>query len=450
MSASRPRADVVVIGAGAAGVAAARRLHDARVDIVVLEARDRIGGRIFTRRDTATPVPIELGAEFVHGSAPALRRVLLDASIPSIDVGGQRWMTMGGGGLRPFDDFWERLDRVMSRLPRSGRDRSFHDFLAEHPGGGRLSRERALARQFVEGFHAADTRRISAQVLAHGGSPRGDVREQRICRIVGGYDRVIEWLAAPIARSIQTSTIVTTVRWQRKGLLVEARYADGRARAPLEAAAAIVAVPLGVLQAPADAVGAIAFVPELTQKQAALELLAVGFVLRVTLRLREPFWASDRLARRMRAGSLDTLSFLHTADSDFPVWWTAYPLHAPVIVGWRGGPGAHRLAQLRPEEIEECAMASLARQLSIPLSRIRRMVECVWVHSWEHDPFARGAYSYQKVGGADAPRSLARPIHGTLFFAGEATDAEGGTGTVDGAIASGHRAARQVLRSLRT
>jgi monoamine oxidase len=437
-----------VIGAGAAGVAAAHKLHDAGVDIVVLEARERLGGRIFTRRDAATSVPIELGAEFIHGSAPELRRVLRDASIPSIDVGGQRWMT-AGKGLRPIDDFWERLDRVMRRLPRSTRDRSFHDFLAEQPGGRRLARERTLARQFVEDFHAADARLISARALAGSGSPRGDVREQRIGRIVGGYDRLIEWLAGPVAPSIQTSTIVTTVRWQRKRVLIETRYADGRARAPVEAAAAIVAVPLGVLQAPADAVGAIAFLPELTQKQAALERLAAGFVLRVTLRLSEPFWASDWFAKRMRTKSLDTLSFLHTADEEFPVWWTAYPMQTPVIVGWRGGPGAHRLAQLPPEDIEDCAMASLARQSGIPLSRIRRMVEGVWMHNWEHDPFARGAYTYQKVGGADAPGLLARPIQSTLFFAGEATNREGGTGTVDGAIATGHRAARQVLRALR-
>ena len=441
--------NVVVIGAGAAGLAAARVLHDADIDVVVLEARDRIGGRIFTRRDSATPVPIELGAEFIHGTAKDLERVLRDALIPTIDVGGQRWTTMRGG-LRPLDDFWERLDRVMRHLPRAKRDRSFHDFLTARPGGRRLAPERALARQFVEGFHAADPRVISARALASNGSPRGDVREQRIGRVVGGYDRVINALCAPIADAIQASTIVTAIQWKRGRVTIDARHADGRRRAPLTATAAIVAVPLGVLKAAPAQPGAIRFIPELRQKQAALDRLAVGFVLRVTLRLSEAFWASDWFAKQVQNDELDTLSFLYTSDDDFPVWWTAYPLRAPVMVGWRGGPRAHQLAQLPPDKVQATAVASLSRQFGVPAARLRSMVEGAWMHDWEHDPFARGAYSYQKVGGTDAPTVLARSIQRTLFFAGEATDSEGGTGTVDGAIATGERAARQVLRSLRT
>jgi monoamine oxidase len=82
--------------------------------------------------------------------------------------------------------------------------------------------------------------------------------------------------------------------------------------------------------------------------------------------------------------------------------------------------------------------------------RLARDVTHVWMHDWMNDPFARGAYSYQLVAGANAARDLARPIDGTLFFAGEATDTSGSTGTVHGALASGARAARQVLRALHT
>jgi monoamine oxidase len=79
---------------------------------------------------------------------------------------------------------------------------------------------------------------------------------------------------------------------------------------------------------------------------------------------------------------------------------------------------------------------------------MRSQVEETWMHDWVHDPFARGAYSYSMVGGAEAPRALARPLAGTLFFAGEATDTEGATGTVHGAIASGRRAARQAIKAI--
>jgi monoamine oxidase len=442
-------ADVLVVGAGAAGVTAARTLHEAGLDVVVVEARERIGGRIFTQRDSATAVPIELGAEFIHGSAPELDRVLHDASLSSVDVGGERWSTMDGRLLR-LDDFWDRLDRVLRRLPRTTQDESFEQFLQARPGGRRLTRERRLARQFVEGFHAADPSVISTQALARNGSPGEDVREQRIGRVVEWYDRVVEWLAAPVASSIQTSTIVSEVQWERRHVAVATRRADGLAGGAMEARAAVIAVPLGVLKAAPDEPGAIAFVPELRQKRAVLDQLAVGHVVHVTLRLTKPFWASGRFAKRTETAALDALSFLHTADEDFPVWWTAYPVRAPVMVGWRGGPAARRMAQLSPEEIKACAVASLARLIDVPLRRMRRMVEGAWLHDWEHDPFARGAYSYARVGGADAPRRLAQPIDGTLFFAGEATDPEGRTGTVDSAIATGRRAARQVLRALRT
>jgi monoamine oxidase len=419
-------------------VAAARALHDAGASVVVLEARERIGGRIFTHRDPGTPVPIELGAEFVHGSAEMLNEVLDDARLTSVDIAGRRYAA-GGGGLQPIDDFWEQLERVMRRLPKPpSRDRSFREFLDARPGGPRLARERRLALQWVEGFHAADPRAISNHALADGGWPAGDEAERRLGRVIGGYDRVVEWLAAPLASRIRLGAIVTHIRWQRSSVEVRVQHPDRQPRFAIEARAAIIAVPLGVLKASPGDVGAIEFVPPLDGKRAALDRLRVGSVVRAVMRLREPVWTSKD----------DTLSFLHSNDPDFPTWWTSYPMRTSVIVGWRGGPGARRLSQLGADELESRAVTSLARQLRISRQRLRALVDCFWTHDWEHDPFARGAYSYAAVGGSDAATALARPLRRTLFFAGEAADTEGGSGTVDGAITSGRRAAKQVLRAL--
>ena len=442
--------DVVVIGAGAAGLSAARALHEAGADVVVLEARERIGGRVFTHRDRRTPIPVELGAEFIHGSAPELNEILREAGLASCDISGRRWQ-VSAGGLRPADDFWERLDRVMRRLdPKRRPDRSFQEFVDRKPGGRRLSRARTLALQYVEGFHAADPARISERALAEGGSPRGDVRERRIGRVLDGYDRVIEWIAAPLGDRVRTSAIVTRLRWAPGNVAVEIRHADGRGRPSVTARAAVVAVPLGVLHAPVGETGAIAFDPELRQKREALQHLAMGTVVRITLRLTERFWASEWYARQIETEELDTLSFLYTSDERFPVWWTAYPVRAPVLVGWHGGPGALELSRLASEEIEDAAIGSLARQFRLPARRVRSLVEAAWTHDWTHDPFARGAYSYQTVGGEEAPAALARPVRGTLFFAGEAAGPDGRTGTVHGAIATGRRAAEEVMRSLTT
>ena len=443
------KTDVVIIGAGAAGLAAARFLDERGIDVVVLEARERIGGRILTHRDRSTPVPIELGAEFIHGSATDLDQILADASIASVDISGRRWQRFGDQ-LRPADDFWERVDRVFGRLQKRQPDRSFDAFLKSKPGGRRLANDRRLALQFVEGFHAADPALISGLALADGGSPQGDPRERRIGRLLDGYDRVTEWLAAPLGDRIRLSAVASRVRWAPGNVSVETRYLDGRTRPATDARAAIIAVPLGVLKAASGEAGAIEFDPDLRAKQQALARLEMGAVVRITLRLTERFWASDAFAKQAGNKALDTLSFFHTADEQFPVWWSVYPVRAPVLIGWHGGPGARALSLKAPEEIEEIAIASLARQFGVAPRRMRGMVEAAWMHDWQHDPFSRGAYSYQGVGGIDAPAALARPLRGTLFFAGEASDAEGRTGTVHGAIASGRRAAAEAERSLTT
>jgi monoamine oxidase len=442
-------ADVVVIGAGAAGISAARALQEKGIDVLILEARERIGGRVWTQRDRGISVPIELGAEFIHGSAEALQGVLQEAQLATIDIAGRRW-TSTGRRLRPLDDYWERLYRVMHLLDNgSKRDRSFQEFLATRPGGTRLVQERRFARQFVEGFHAADPRLISTQGLVEGGIPGEEMRETRLGHVIDGYDRVIEWLAKPLADSIRLGAIVTRLRWTRGAVVINVRDADGRNAFGVDARAAIVAVPLGVLQAPPDGAGALEFLPDLgAAKRQALALLESGSAVRVVLHLRECVWASEAFGGKMRTEELDSLNFLHSGDPDFPVWWTAYPVRAPVIVGWRGGPGARRLSRLPPTQIEARAVRSLARHLHMAPQRLRSMIEGFWMHDWEHDPFARGAYSYQRVGGVAATAALARPLNRTLFFAGEATDTDGGIGTVHGAIASGRRAATQVMRAL--
>jgi monoamine oxidase len=307
-----------------------------------------------------------------------------------------------------------------------------------------------LARQFVEGFHAADPRLISAKALVESGTPGEDVRETRLAHVVGGYDRLIEWLAAPVADRIRLGAMVTRVTWSPRQARVEVRSADGRSAYQVEARSVLVTVPIGVLQAPPGATGAIAFEPDLGRtKHQALDSLISGSAVRVGVHLRERFWASEEVGRKVGDEETDALGFLHSSDPDFPVWWTAYPVRAPVIIGWRGGPGARRLSHLPPDGIEARAIASLARHLKTTTRRMQSMVEGVWTHNWELDPFARGAYSYQRVGAANATDVLARPLKGTLFFAGEATGSGGSTGTVDGALETGRRAAKQISRALR-
>jgi monoamine oxidase len=410
---------------------------------LVLEARDRIGGRISTVRDPRAPHPIELGAEFVHGSAPELNEIAREAGLILYAVDGDRWRSRGGR-LTRLEDFWERLATVASRLDARKADRSFAEFLADAPGGRRAADARRLTRTFVEGFHAADARRISVRALADGGIPE-DRDEQRQLRILDGYDRVPQWLARDHADRIATGSVVERVEWTRGGVELSVRRIE--AVATVSARAAVITVPLGVLLAPAGEPGAIIFAPSLPMLSRVRGRLTMGSVVRIALLFKERWW-TERVRSVPNDASLESMSFLHGESGDIRVWWTLYPVQTPVMIGWAGGPAAERLAGRSAHEIRDRAMASLAANLGVSRHRVERHLETFWMHDWQRDPFSRGAYSYALVGGSDAAAQLARSIDGTLWFAGEAADPEGRNGTVHGAIASARRAARGVLRAL--
>jgi monoamine oxidase len=439
--------DVVVIGAGVAGLAAGRALNERGIDITIVEARKRIGGRIHTLRDESVGAPIELGAEFVHGSAPEVTRIAEDAGLRVVDVAGQRLETHGTG-FRPMDDYWERLDRVMRRLRSRTHDRSFDAFLARRPGGKALAADRTLARRYVEGFHAADITRISESALADGGSPEDDLEERRLGRLLDGYDQIPRWLAAPIAHSVRLSSVVSRVRWQPGAAEVSVVDADHRVRDVLNARAVVITVPLGVWRASADSTGAIALDPPLPDRDALLHRLEMGHVARVVIRVSKRFWTDSAYARRHGVRELHCLSLLQASRDDFSTWWTEYPTTTPLLVAWQGGLRAAAMLARGRDYTEECALRAMREVFHLSRTRVNALVEEVWCHDWTHDPFARGAYSYQAVGGHAAPSALARPVSSTLFFAGEAINVEGRTGTVDGAIATGRHAAAQVLAAL--
>jgi len=425
--------DVIIVGAGAAALAAARALRERGVRVEVLEARERIGGRVFTHRDPRAPAPIELGAEFVHGSAPEVMSIVREAGLLAVEVCGDRWERRGRR-LVASGDYFARLEHIMGRMSESRvPDRSFHEFLATVPGGRKFARDRVLAREYVEGFHAADALRISERALAKGGSPHGDVNEQRIGRVLDGYDHVLEWLARKPHDSVRLRTVVRNIEWEPGAVHIDT------SRGSYEATAAILTLPIGVLQArPGDA-GAVRIHPSIAKHEDALSLITTGPVTRIVMLFREAFW---------RDGKLANMSFLQGSDPDVPAWWTLAPLRAPMLVAWAGGRRAAVLALLRVEECLDRALSSAVRQLGIPRRKLESLLVDSWTHNWEDDPFARGAYSYPLVGGSEAGKLLAKPVRGTLYLAGEATVDEADSGTVHGAIRSGRRAATQVARRL--
>jgi monoamine oxidase len=118
-----------------------------------------------------------------------------------------------------------------------------------------------------------------------------------------------------------------------------------------------------------------------------------------------------------------------------------------VITGWAPFRSAEKLSGKDQEAVIQQALQSLSRQLQVDLKNLESWLESAYFHDWQTDPFSRGAYSYAKVGADGAQQALAAPVENTLFFAGEATDTTGNNGTVHGAIASGQRAAREIIET---
>jgi monoamine oxidase len=429
--------DVAVIGAGAAGLAAAAELSRRGRSVCLLEARDRIGGRILTRHEPDLPVPLELGAELVHGKPAATLKWLAQRGAPLIDVAQSHWL-LRAGKLRRGDDLFTELKARLGKV-RPRRDLPFAEFL-QGPARRHLPpRIREFALMLVEGYDAADSTRVSTlstieEWCGGGGADAATFRPR------GGYASLLQALASALDAQqvhVQLGTIVREVRWKR-GKVTIAATQHGR---PHEVVAekAIVTLPLGVLQLPPQAPSGVRFSPALTAKQKALSSLAAGPVIKVLLRFHKPFWEELDDGRYADAG------FFHAPRAPFPTFWTMLPQRAALLAGWSAGPAAARLAGVGEDDIVRTALRCLAK-IFAGNERCLADFQGAYLNDWQADPFACGAYSYLIAGGGNARELLARPLARTLFFAGEAAETGGESGTVAGALESAKRAVEQLMR----
>jgi monoamine oxidase len=428
--------DTLIVGAGAAGLVAAAELSRRRGTVCLLEARDRVGGRMFTRRESGIALPVELGAEFIHGRSPATLAWLAKSNTAIVDSAGERW-TLCDGKPEPSNNLFEQMKRGLKSIKRPRKDLPFSEFLDTVARRKLSPAARKLARALVEGFDAADATRVSTWATLDEWSGNSSA-DSPTFRPLGGYASLVDGLACALdANKVQVhlNTVVHTINWQRGRVRIEAsRHGQP---CSVQAKRAIITLPLGVLQLPAHAPGAVRFVPD-ARKQQALAGLAPGPVIKVVLHFRKPFW-EEIDDGRYRDGA-----FFRAPGAPFPTFWSAVPLRGSLLNAWAGGPKAKSLAGRSEAELASTALDSMQSMFGRKV-RVRGLLERAYLHDWQADPFARGAYSYVVAGGTGARKALAAPVQNTLFFAGEAAATEGESGTVAGALQSGTSAARQVL-----
>jgi monoamine oxidase len=450
--------DIIIVGAGMAGLSAARVLANAGQRVGIIEARHRVGGRICTTHvdDGAgrLDVPVELGAEFVHGLPPETWSLVREAKLAIYEIDGVELCSSGGalqihqhndGGISVLEHMlaWEA-----TLAPDC--DPTFAAYLGSIEID-QAARTRAV--EYVEGFNAADSAVISVKALAMQQRAEDAIDSDRLFKLEHGYDGLPRFLAQQIEGAggkILLGRVAQRISWQRGAVSVSGVHQRGEGFA-LAAKRALICVPLGVLQA-----NTIEFTPDPGTILAQARRLAMGPVMRMTLLFRSRFWAGRDLPKRsveVRAG-LDRLSFLFTHGALPATWWTPMPDTAAMITAWVGGTKVALIESapgtaVKYEALLQRCLATLGNALGVSTTDLQRLVLSWHCHDWQADPYARGAYSYVPAGAIDASAKLTEPVEDTLYFAGEHTDTSGHWGTVHAAVRSGLRAAAQLQSGTR-
>lgn len=418
-------ADVIVIGAGMAGVTTARDCSRRGLDVVVVEAQDRVGGRVCTSYDFCDH-PVEQGAEFVHTAAADTWPEIRAAGLETIECNPADGYFMSIAGARS-PELWS--DPSLSRLG---------DLLSEVEEwrGPDITAAELMARKDLEGV----ARVLADQMLTL--HPLGDadqlglhgLRDDRVVdlergrdwRVAAGYEALPRRIADGL--DVRLGWEVAEIRWAIDRVTVVATTGE-----EVRARSAVCTLPVGVLKA-----GTVRFEPELpARKWRALNGLEMGAVLKILYRFEVPFWPDD-------------LTMLG-CDGPVRLYWT--PLYgrtdAPAVLtayvsGWR----ARALSAMTERDAAAVGLADLDR--IFPDERPSAQVQEWSRVDWCTNPYARGGYSFVRVGGAGSRAALAATDTGALFWAGDATSTTTIAAVVHAAYASGARAAAEVSAHLQS
>lgn len=427
--------DVIIIGAGAAGLVASKELSHNGLSVTILEARPRIGGRIYH-------MPIdnwEGGAEFIHGNLPVTFSLLQEAQLSWYQTKGEFWQVTNGV-WQQMEDFFEHSDGVIAKMRKLTSDISIADFLQQYFPGPDDEPVRVSLTAYVEGYYSGTTSRTSTLQFLE----EWVTEDEEQYRPNQGYGALVQYLSEQATGNgaiLHLNTVVKNIIWSAGQ--VEVSTAEGTA---YKADRVIVTVPLGVLTSGSDSIAHISFSPHLPDKMNAAVSMGFGSVIKVLIDFTTPFWEEEDLKTKLGIGKKPIQMAL--SNELIPTWWTQYPNKQTLLTGWLSGPKANNLKNESDEDILGLAVTSLCNIFSLSEVYLRTLIHRFQILNWTDDPFTMGSYSYSTLQTKEARELLTQPEANTIYFAGEALYNGPEMGTVEAALTSGLDVSRTILSTL--
>jgi monoamine oxidase len=431
---------ILIVGAGAAGLMAARELSQHGARVTVLEARERIGGRIHTIYDSISGQPLEFGAEFIHGDSPHTMKVVKQAGLKYHKAGGDMW-EVKGDHMERNNDIIEHWDEFYKQLKQLKTDKTINEFLEEHFSGPKYEGLRHGVYLYASGYDTADPSRASMMEL---GKEWVEGEGAKQYRLDGGYQHLINYLGEEIVKNggrIVSNQVVKSVNWLEGFATVVTT--DGQ---HYVADKVVITVPAAVLAAEQHQDGAITFAPALPHIHDAIKCLGVGSIIKILLRFKETFWLREETTKTV-GRKLDKMEFIFSREA-IPTWWTQHPNTLPLMTGWLGGLPAREMLFTSEEAILEAAISSLANIFKMPVDELSELLASWKVLNWTADPYCRGSYTYPTMDTETGRKVLGTPVADTLYFAGEALYEGTELGTVEAALSSGAKVAEDIIAKL--